>query len=262
MTWACSNKHPVETVTAKLAALPPKPYFDNFEDYDDAWSNRTYALTKYNARKRTKEPRFNLNTPSILLVNKEIYAEAIHELRRAPLVIDRNMSKMFDRHSLTLAHFVPLPSLQKIEHLLFTMKNCAKDFKSIMYDGAKITKDMNKGKVRQKAYWKGVLFGAGEKVLDDPAIRKITFEKLCDEPLILDVKDDEYGGEVVSQHIFLVATACVLTSLSAATWKGFCAAPSRTMIAMPWKTLSTAMLTRAQVAVLETGKTQPPVKPS
>jgi hypothetical protein len=196
-------RYAVEAVTQKLAVLRDNP----FDEYDNEWSKRTYALMKYNVRRRIREPRFEHATPPLLLVNKAIHSEALGELRLSPLVINNDISTVFDRFFLTLAHFIPLPSLQQIEHVHFEQDRPAIEVYKILWKGGKITKDMNGGKVRRNAYFLGMFRGSGEKEAEFMSLRKVSFQLLCDEPMVLDLADEK----VVSCVRDSWSTKCVLT---------------------------------------------------
>lgn len=108
----------------------------------------------------------------------------------APLIVDENMSQVFSRFSLTMAHLMPLASLKNVEHMHFTMHDPTDDVLTVLWKGGKFTKDMNNGKVRQKAYWLGLLRGSGEKEGDCP-VRRLSFETLCDKPMMVDLTDED-----------------------------------------------------------------------
>jgi hypothetical protein len=84
-----------------------------------------YRTTDYNRRKnathywdherRRSVPRFKIRTPAILLLNKQIHDEAIEELRKTALVINDSVTKALSYHCLTLAHLIPLRSLNNIK---------------------------------------------------------------------------------------------------------------------------------------------------
>jgi len=56
-----------------------------------------------------KSEPISIQTTGLLLLNKQVYAEALPVLRKAPLIIGQEMLQVFRYFGLTIAHYVSLP---------------------------------------------------------------------------------------------------------------------------------------------------------
>ena len=92
-----------------------------------------------------------------------MYTEAVAELRKTPLIIDADVAGAFRFYKLTIAHIIPFHALQQIKHVHFVDLNSfiAVGVK-LLWEGSKITKDINHGHLRQMAFFSGML-GEGKE---------------------------------------------------------------------------------------------------
>jgi hypothetical protein len=121
------------------------------------------------------------------------------------------MMRVFDYFRLTIAHYIPFAALKHIEHIHFDDldgRDAAQAAWRLLWDGGKLTADINQDKIRRKADFPGILQAEGMEYpkaersnsryvrhLDTHpqgkyALRKVSFESLCERPMEVDLSDE------------------------------------------------------------------------
>ena len=159
-----------------------------------------------------KIPRYSLNTPIILLVNRQVSVEAIIELKKQPLIIDSALVNAMQKFSLTIAHLIPFRALKKIEHLHF---ESTVDAYYVLWGGSDLTADINQGYVRRGASFPGILKAhemsppnrkeEKRRHVDtypegNYDLRRVSMYEASDAPATLHLDDQTVASTIRSQH--------------------------------------------------------------
>lgn len=61
--------------------------------------------------------RYQMHTPSMLLLNKKLHLEAVHKVRRLPLDLSGIVDEVMHKHKLQVLDFVSIETLRKVSHI-------------------------------------------------------------------------------------------------------------------------------------------------
>ena len=187
----------------------------------NASSQRRAARYYWDTKKRKLVEHYGFGTPGLLLINRDVYAEALGELRKKPLVMDLYTDAVMAYFKLTIAHLIPFRSLKKIEHLHFdhsTIQLVVDCMLVIVWGGALLTADINCDVIHRGASFPGLLKANLPEGTDRNAkkphwrhldtfpqgeysLRKISFEHAFDTPVMVELEVN--GAVSVVSHPFV-----------------------------------------------------------
>ena len=133
---------------------------------------------------------FNIGTPSLLLLSKEVHHEALIELRRLPLVQDETDREHLFDIALTKFDLLPVTTYNRIEYLHFK----APTLVEIMH----ITEPVLHSNGVYDSIPKHATGKTGRK--DMASVIKLSFETSRQKSTILDLTDTEVVSAIESHH--------------------------------------------------------------
>jgi hypothetical protein len=176
----------------------------NTEEYNDRYK----AMEYFNEEINRYITNYRIRTPPVLLLNKQINAEALSSLRARPVIIEHKMVRAMEHYAINIAHLIPFQALKTIEHIHFEVTGIECELvKQILWDGAKLTADINQRVIRRMATFPGILKAPSmvdskehvdqqKKNPDRPLetyaegeynLSIVSFESLCENPMLLDL---------------------------------------------------------------------------